>query len=109
VISSAGGGVLTARSLSAFLLAAPFLGIVAYVYSPLMVAMIPALSGEGLVGSAAGATNALWQLGSAIVPVVLGAVFAATHSFFAAFATLAAGPLIGALLMFAVSEPRAHR
>jgi MFS transporter, ACS family, glucarate transporter len=99
----------TARSLTAFVLAAPFLGIVAYVYSPLMVAMIPTLSGEGLVGSAAGATNALWQLGSAIVPIVLGAVFAATHSFFAAFATLAVGPLIGALLMLGVREERADR
>jgi ACS family glucarate transporter-like MFS transporter len=99
----------TARSLGAFLLAAPFLGVVAYVYSPLMVAMIPTLTGERLVGCAAGATNALWQLGSTIVPIVLGAVFAATHSFFAAFATLAVGPLIGALLMLGVREERADR
>jgi hypothetical protein len=73
----------------------------------------PLLVGTGLgrgreaPGSLAGRTRHL-QLGSAAVPVVLGTVFAATDSFFAAFATLAAGPLLGALLMFDVRE-RAHR
>jgi nitrate/nitrite transporter NarK len=99
----------TARSLSAFLWTAPFLGIGAYVYAPLMVAMIPHLSPARLVGSAAGATNAVWQLGSAIVPVVLGTVFAVTHSFFAAFAVLAAGPMFGVLLMLGVREQPANR
>ncbi|MCI2422418.1 MFS transporter [Saccharopolyspora sp. K220] len=94
----------TANSLTAFLWIAPFLGIAAYVYSPLMVALIPNLSGVRLAGSAAGATNAFWQLGSTIVPVVLGVVFQATGSFFLAFATLAAGPLLGMLLMLAVRE-----
>ncbi|MEU9837068.1 MFS transporter [Streptosporangium sp. NPDC048047] len=88
-----------------FLLVAPFLGIGAYLYSPLMVAMIPELSGSRLAGSAAGATNAVWQLGSVIVPVVIGAIFQATGSFFAAFAALAVGPLVGAILMFFVREP----
>ncbi|WP_233157346.1 MULTISPECIES: MFS transporter [Amycolatopsis] len=96
----------TRDSLSGFLWVAPFLGVAAYVYSPLMVAMIPRIAGVGLAGSAAGATNAFWQLGSTVVPVVLGAVFQATHSFFAAFATLAAGPLVGALLMLGVREQR---
>ncbi|MFJ8815775.1 MFS transporter [Amycolatopsis thermoflava] len=94
----------TRDSLTGFLWVAPFLGVAAYVYSPLMVAMIPRIAGVGLAGSAAGATNAFWQLGSTVVPVVLGAVFQATHSFFAAFATLAAGPLVGALLMLGVRE-----
>lgn len=97
----------TRDSLTGFLWVAPFLGVAAYVYSPLMVAMIPRISGVGLAGSAAGATNAFWQLGSTVVPVVLGAVFQATHSFFAAFATLAAGPLVGALLMLGVREREA--
>ncbi|GAB3572852.1 MFS transporter [Amycolatopsis endophytica] len=97
----------TRGSLTEFLWVAPFLGVTAYVYSPLMVAMIPRIAGTGLAGSAAGATNAFWQLGSTIVPVVLGAVFQATHSFFAAFATLAAGPLVGALLMLGVREREA--
>ncbi|MFF4619053.1 MFS transporter [Nonomuraea jabiensis] len=48
-----------------------------------------------------------WQLGSTIVPVVLGAVFQATHSFFWAFATLAAGPLLGLILLLGVREHRA--
>lgn len=96
----------TADSLTAYLWIAPFLGLAAYVYSPLMVALIPQLSGVPLAGSAAGATNAFWQLGSTVVPVVVGVVFQSTHSFLAAFATLAAGPLLGMLLMLAVREPR---
>jgi sugar phosphate permease len=99
----------TADSLTAYLWIAPFLGIAAYVYSPLMVALIPQLSGVRLAGSAAGATNAFWQLGSTAVPVVVGVVFQSTHSFPAAFATLAAGPLLGMLLMLGVREPRPHR
>ncbi|MGP4020669.1 MFS transporter [Saccharopolyspora sp. 5N708] len=94
----------TASSLTAFLWIAPFLGIAAYIYSPLMVALIPNLSGVRLAGSAAGATNAFWQLGSTIVPVVLGVVFQSTGSFFLAFVTLAAGPLLGMLLMLGVRE-----
>ncbi|MEW2358869.1 MFS transporter [Spirillospora sp. NPDC029432] len=89
-----------------FLVVAPFLGIGAYLYSPLMTAMIPGLSGGRLAGSAAGATNAVWQLGSVIVPVVIGAVFSATGSFYAAFLALAVGPLVGAVLMFFVREKR---
>ncbi|GAA3540254.1 hypothetical protein GCM10022419_020440 [Nonomuraea rosea] len=94
----------TMDSAGAFLAVAPFLGLGAYLYSPLMVAMIPGLSGERLTGSAAGATNALWQLGSVTVPLVIGAVYQATGSFPAAFAALAAGPLAGAVLMAFVRE-----
>jgi sugar phosphate permease len=94
----------TRHSLSGFLWVAPFLGVAAYVYSPLMVALIPNLAGVRLAGSAAGLTNAFWQLGSTIVPVTLGAVFQSTQSFFWAFATLAAGPLLGMLIMLGVRE-----
>ncbi|MEU6036827.1 MFS transporter [Actinomadura sp. NPDC047616] len=94
----------TRDSLAGFLWVAPFLGVAAYVYSPLMIALIPEIAGVGLAGSAAGATNAFWQLGSTIVPVVLGAVFQATGSFFWAFATLAVGPLLGMFLMLGVRE-----
>lgn len=97
-------GFGTRDSLTGFLWMAPLLGVAAYGYSPLMVALIPKLAGVRLAGSAAGATNAFWQLGSTVVPVVLGAVFQATHSFFLAFATLAAGPLLGMLLMLGVRE-----
>ncbi len=87
-----------------FLVVAPFLGLGAYLYSPLLVAMVPDLSGTRLAGTAAGAANALWQLGSVTVPVVIGAVFQATGSFGAAFAALAAGPLAGAILLCFVRE-----
>lgn len=92
-----------------FMIVAPCLGIFAYVYSPLTAALTPTLAGEELTGSAAGATNAVWQLGSVIVPVVVGSVFAATHSFYAAFLTLAAGPLAGIFVMLGVREPRPAR
>jgi len=92
-----------------FMIVAPCLGIFAYVYSPLTAALTPTLAGEELTGSAAGATNAVWQLGSVIVPVVVGSVFGATHSFYAAFLTLAAGPFLGIFFMLGVREPRPAR
>ncbi|MFC3997427.1 hypothetical protein ACFOVU_15960, partial [Nocardiopsis sediminis] len=55
-------------------------------------------------GSAAGAINAFWQLGSVTVPAVIGPVFASTGSFFAAFAALAAGPLLGAVVALFIRE-----
>ncbi|MEU4577555.1 MFS transporter [Nonomuraea sp. NPDC023979] len=92
------------RTPAEFLVAAPFLGLGAYLYSPLLVAMVPDLAGVRLAGTAAGAANALWQLGSVTVPVVIGAVFQATDSFGAAFAALAAGPLAGAVLLCFVRD-----
>lgn len=94
---------------TAFMIVAPFLGVFAYVYSPLTAALTPKLVGERLTGSAAGATNAVWQLGSVIVPVVVGSVFASTHSFYAAFLTLAAGPFLGIFFLFGVREKRPER
>jgi sugar phosphate permease len=90
-----------------FRIAAPFLGIAAFVYSPLTAALVVELAGPRAAGSATGLTNALWQLGNVTVPVVVGTVFQATHSFYAAFVTLAAGPLFGAFMMLAVRERRA--
>jgi sugar phosphate permease len=83
-----------ATTATQFLLIAPFLGISAYVYSPVMMAMIPTLSGPKLAGSATGGVNAFWQLGSVIVPAVVGVVFAATSSFQLVFLILAAGPCL---------------
>lgn len=87
-----------------FRVVAPLLGLVAFVYSPLMGVMIAEVAGLGLAGSAVGLTNAVWQLGSVIVPVVVGAVFDATGSFHAAFITLALGPAFGALCMLFVAR-----
>lgn len=94
------------HSYTQFLWVAPFLGIGAYAYSPLTAALTPLLSGRRSAGSAAGAVNAFWQLGSVLVPSVIGPVFASTGSFSLAFATLAAGPLLGALVCLFVHEPR---
>ena len=88
----------------AFLIAAPILGVTAFVYSPLMAAMVAESAGSRLVGSATGLTNAFWQLGNVVVPLAVGVVYQSTQSFSAAFVTLAGGPLLGALTMFAVRE-----
>ena len=89
-----------------FLWVAPLLGIGAYAYAPLTAAMTPLLVGTKIAGSAGGAVNAFWQLGSVTVPVVIGIVYAATGSFVAAFATLAAGPFVGAIIAMFIREPR---
>ncbi|MDB5503769.1 MAG: hypothetical protein JWR89_3671 [Tardiphaga sp.] len=96
-------GVLTTEL--QFRIAAPLLGVAAFVYSPLMGAMVAETVGIQRAGSATGVTAAFWQLGSVIVPVVVGIAFQATSSFYMAFVTLAAGPLLGALFMVFVREP----
>jgi sugar phosphate permease len=96
----------TLQSESAFLIAAPLLGITAFVYAPLLAAMVAEIAGPALVGSATGFTNAFWQLGNVIVPVVVGVVYQSTNSFNAAFVALAAGPMFGMFIMFAVRERR---
>jgi len=88
-----------------FLLAAPLLGLGAFVYSPLLAVMVAEVSGAALAGSATGLTAGIWQLGSVIVPVVVGLVFQATGSFVGAFLVLAAGPFLGAACMLFVREP----
>jgi MFS family permease len=91
-------------SLAAFRIAAPFIGIAAFVYSPLLVTFVAEQSGLAMAGSAAGIANAFWQSGSAIAPVVVGVVFQLSHSFPAAFAALAVGPLFGTICMLFVAE-----
>lgn len=98
-------GFSFATSAVQFLWIAPLLGIVAYVYSPVMLSMIPSLAGDRLAGSAAGGINAFWQLGSAVVPTVIGMVFSATSSFQFAFFALAAGPLLAVIPMLAIRQP----
>lgn len=93
-------------STTSFFWAGAALGLFAYAATTLMVALVPTLVPASVTGTAAGATNAVWQLGTTIVPVVVGAVFANTNSFLAAFGTLAAGPFLGMLLMLGVKEPR---
>ena len=84
---------------------APVLGVFAFAYSPLLGAIVAEVAGVELAASATGLTNALWQIGSVTVPVVVGALFQATESFHVAFAALAAGPVMAAIVMAFV---RAH-
>jgi predicted MFS family arabinose efflux permease len=90
--------------LNAFTLAAPFIGVGAFIYSPLLVALVAEQSGIDRSGSAAGIANAIWQSGSAMSPAIVGFIFQASHSFSMAFATLALGPLLGAVCMWFVRE-----
>ena len=88
----------------AFQIAAPLLGIGAFVYSPLLAVMVAEAAGVALAGSATGLTAGFWQLGSVIVPLVVGFVFQSTGSFMAALAILAAGPALGVVCMLFVEE-----
>jgi sugar phosphate permease len=78
---------------------APVLGVFAFAYSPPLGAIVAEVAGAELAASATGLTNALWQIGSVTVPVVVGALFQATGSFRVAFAALAAGPAMAAIVM----------
>lgn len=92
--------------LGQFRIAAPFLGVFAFVYTPLLAAMIGETAGVARAGSATGLTNAVWQLGSVIVPGVIGLVYQHTGSFQMAFATLAAGPAVAVLCMLLIREAK---
>ncbi|SFV16790.1 Sugar phosphate permease [Methylobacterium sp. 174MFSha1.1] len=89
-------------SIGEFTIATPLLGLVAFIYTPVLVASVSEVAGPQQTGTAVGITNAIWQLGSVIVPIAIGVVFSATGSFQVAFLALAAGPLLAALLMLPV-------
>jgi sugar phosphate permease len=92
------------RSLSLLIALAPIVGIVSFIYSPIMNTFIGELVEERLVGTATGLVNTIWQLGSMLSPLVVGNVLQSTHSYLNAFATLAAGPIVAALLVLLVRE-----
>ncbi|WP_374622557.1 nitrate/nitrite transporter [Pandoraea sp.] len=87
-----------------FYMVAPFLGAAAFGYTPVLIAQVTRASGAKSAGAAAGLTNAVWQSGSALAPIVVGGVYASTHSFLFALLTLAAGPLCGVVLLFFVAQ-----
>lgn len=91
---------------SSLALIAPFLGVSAFVYSPIQSALLTELVGQGRIGSSAGMMNAFWQTGSVLVPIAVGAVFQLSGSFVLAFMVLAAGPAAGTVCMLALREPR---
>jgi sugar phosphate permease len=86
-------------------LIAPILGVVAFGYMPLLMAELTVASGTALAGAAAGWTNAVWQFGSAVAPIVVGLVFSKTHSIPAALMTLALGPLLAVVALAFVRTP----
>ena len=92
---------------TAFLIAAPFVGITCQWSAPIMATMITEEATVKLAGSATGLTNALWTLPGATVPLVIGIVFQATQSFSAAFLLLASGPAFGVLMLLFVRERQA--
>jgi len=77
-----------------FYLIAPVLGAVAFGYTPVLMAQVSDASGRNSAGAGAGLTNAIWQSGSAISPLVVGYFYAQTHSFSVALLSLAVGPLV---------------
>jgi sugar phosphate permease len=86
-----------------FYLLSPFLGAVAFGYLPVLMAQVTKASGPRLAGAAAGLTNAVWQLGSAAAPLVIGQVYSRSGSFSLSLVALAVGPLAAAVtLLFVV-------
>lgn len=92
------------RSVPMLYILAPVLGIAAFIYSPVMNTHIGELVPPHQVGTATGLVNTVWQLGSLLSPLAVGAVIDATHNYFYAFATLGVGPLVGAALILLVEE-----
>lgn len=95
-----------AHDINGFRLIAPFLGVGAFAYSPLLTAMISEKMDQAALGAAAGISNAIIQVGSIIVPIVIGSVFEHTHSFPYAVMAMAIGPLLGAVCMACVRDVR---
>jgi len=95
----------TNTSVQVLYILAPLLGITAFIYSPVMSTLVGELVSPNLVGTAIGFVNAIWQLGSLISPLAVGAVIDATNNFFYAFAMLAIGPIAGAFVILYIKEP----
>ncbi|MCC5468169.1 MFS transporter [Pelosinus baikalensis] len=94
------------KSMQVLYILAPLLGIAAFVYSPVMSTLVGELVSPNLVGTAIGFVNAIWQLGSLISPLAVGAVIDATNNFLYAFAMLAIGPIAGAFIILYIKEPQ---
>jgi nitrate/nitrite transporter NarK len=81
-------------TVSQFYLLAPLLGAAAFGYTPVLMAQVSDASGRNSAGAGAGLTNAIWQSGSAVSPLVVGYFYQQTHSFSVALLTLAVGPVV---------------
>jgi MFS family permease len=85
---------------------APLLGIAAFLYMPVLSVYVGELVEIRLIGSATGLVNTIWQLGSLLSPLVVGMVLDGTKNYAFAFAALAAGPIIGALVILTVKPEK---
>ena len=93
------------RSVDLLYFLAPLLGVVAFVYSPIMNTMIADFADKNLIGTATGLVNTIWQMGSLLSPLAVGAVIdAGGGNYFYAFATLAIGPIVAGAIILAVRE-----
>jgi sugar phosphate permease len=91
-------------TLTVFYIIAPFIGAAAYGFMPVLMAQVSDAGGKKHAGTAAGLTNAIWQLGGSASPIVVGFFYAKTTSFAIALATLAVGPLFGMIALFFLSS-----
>ena len=92
--------------LNEFYMFAPVVGLLAFIYSPLLNTMIAEVGGPGLSGSTTGFAQIINTAVGAVQPIAVGFVYYQTNSFFWAFGTLAIGPLLGGLALMVVQEPR---
>ncbi|NPT38965.1 MFS transporter [Paraburkholderia xenovorans] len=86
-------------TLTQFYLVAPLLGIAGYGYLAILIAQITNVAGATSAGSAAGISNAFWQLGGAIAPIAVGYAFASSGSFLYALMVVAIGPVVAAVTL----------
>lgn len=83
-----------------FQILATLLGFFGFSWGPILSTLVAEVGGSRAAGTATGTTNALQQMGGVVVPIVVGAVFARTHSFASAFVVMAAGPALAFFVMW---------
>jgi predicted MFS family arabinose efflux permease len=91
-------------SMTGYYVIAPLLGAATYGYTPLLIGLYTRASGARLAGAAAGLVNTVWSVGSFVSPIVAGYVFAHGRSVDTTLAVIAAGPLVGALVLAFMRE-----
>ncbi|MGA7782928.1 MAG: MFS transporter [Paraburkholderia sp.] len=91
-------------SMTGYYVIAPFLGAAAYGYTPLLIGLYTQASGPRLAGAAAGFVNTVWSIGSFISPMLAGYVFAHGRSLYMTLLVIAAGPLMGAVILCLVRK-----
>lgn len=107
IIFAIGVGLLVFGRLTDLLpmqVVAALLGIASFGWGALIATIITELVGVDVAASAIGLSNATQQLGAVLMPIAVGVVFQVTSSFYLAFVTLAAGPILGGLAVCAVRE-----